>query len=760
MRLYRLSTPTPPAVSAGTSAQNSQYSEGRTTLLGSLYGYALTGAAATLLLGVVELVDVNIRLAPWFHSPLERAIFSSYFSLNVIWGLLIGLSVGVLAQPAALLQRATLKATGKSARVISAIVAGGGFCAIVAFLLNQQPQIHGHIFQIIREAEKFESLTVTLLSHERSISYLILFAVVAGCALLWAATRAISHTGPALRFLWIVALIVLIACAYYVDSRFEKQLYATSVHRSLFFINSALAMSLIATLRRGRGLVLGSSRRRLTALAAAVVLIAAVAFTFARFDKNQSLKTQVFYQTTQAKQFFKLTQWALDFDRDGYSSFLGGGDCDDRRADINPGETEVVGDGVDHNCIGGPLTAQDIDAWRQERSSLHQPPDPAAKRLSVLYVFIDALRADHLSAYGYQRKTSPNLDKLAANSCLFENAYTPAPNTFEALPKFTQGNYWDAHLKAWPEIMARSGYNALLFPRRLATLSRHVKGMKVVQNPNGGTFEVSIDSALEVLGATQKDQPFCAYLYSTDTHRPYKPHTNFHYGDSLIDLYDGEISYLDFHLGRVFDWLEKSGRLDDTMIVIMADHGESLGERGIYKHSSQLYNEQTHVPLIIHFPGAAPRSIGDYVSTIDLGPTILSAAGLDYPKECAGVSLVPLMQGQPFVHPPIYAEQTTQEVSPYVRFDQGVDPELKKYMIITQDGFKLIYNRDYFNFELYDLKDDPSEIRNLYDRMPERSADMKQRLGRFIDIVRVLRPWDADESQYFFGPTGEAREAK
>jgi hypothetical protein len=70
----------------------------------------------------------------------------------------------------------------------------------------------------------------------------------------------------------------------------------------------------------------------------------------------------------------------------------------------------------------------------------HVLPDPSAKRLNVIYVFIDALRPDHLGVYGYARNTSPNLDKLAARSSLFENAFTPAPNTFEALPKFTQGH--------------------------------------------------------------------------------------------------------------------------------------------------------------------------------------------------------------------------------------------------------------------------------------------------------------------------------
>ena len=496
------------------------------------------------------------------------------------------------------------------------------------------------------------------------------------------------------------------------------------------------------------------------AFAVGFALIGLVLFTFVCFDKDQNLKSLLFSRTTQAKQYFKLAQWVLDFDRDGYSSYLGGGDCNDHRVDINPRALEILGGGVDHNCIGGALTQQDISDWKSEHESLHQPPDASAKRRNVIYLFVDALRADHLSAYGYSRKTSPNLDRLAARSVLFENAYTPAPNTFEALPKFTQGTYWDAHLEGWPEIMAGNGYDALLFPRRISTLRRHVKGMKVVEEARVRTFEETIDVAIDLLGGAAADRPFCAYLYSTDTHRPYRPHAEFYYGPSLIDLYDGEISYMDFHFGRLLDALELSGKLKDTIIVIMADHGESLGERGVYKHSSQLYNEQTRVPMIVHLPGVSPRSIKDYVSTIDLGPTILNAVGLDYSKECAGVSLVPLMRGESYAHPPVYGEQTTQEVSPFVRPEQQVESVRKKYMVITQDGFKLIYNRDYYSFELFDLGNDPGEVRNIYDRMPERSAEMKKLLGRFIDVVTSSRPNDADESQYFFGPTGEPREAK
>ena len=737
------------------------------TLFRSLWNYSLVGGAASFLLSLIELVDVNFRLAPELQSLIERSIFSAYFSLDIAGGLLVGLLVGLGVYAASLLKRTveTVLARRRAAKPLHKLAAGATVCAIAAVLLNQQPQVHGYVLEIIREAEKFESLTVPLLNHERSTSYLMLMALVVGCSVLWMITRALYSAGSVLRGAWIAIVIVLIACGYYVDSRFEPLLYTTSIHRSMFLFDTALSMSLIATIfsrpRNGPGGQSHESRRgKIAALAGALVLAALVVFTFVRFDKNQNLKTQLFYRTTQARQYFKLAQWVLDFDRDGYSAILGGGDCDDQRRDINPGHSEILDDGVDHNCIGGAVNAQDIEDWKRENSALHQPPDPAAKRLNVIHVFVDALRADHLSAYGYHRKTSPNLDKLASRSSLFENAFTPAPNTFEALPKFTQGTYWDAHLEAWPEILARNGYDALLFPRRIATLRRHVKGMKIVDSARVGTFKETIDAAIAVLGGTPKDRPFGAYLYSTDTHRPYRPHDEFNYGSSTTDRYDGEVSYVDFHLGRLFDSLEASGRLDETMIVIMADHGESLGERGVYKHSSQLYNEQTHVPLIIHFPGVPSRSIKDYVSTIDLGPTILNAVGLDYPKECAGVSLVPLARGQPFEHPPIYGEQTTQEVSPFVRPDQNVDPELKKYMIITQDGFKLIYNRDYYSFELYDLKNDPAEIRNLYDRMPDKAADLRNRLGRFIDVVTVSRPWDADEGQYVFGPTGEPREAK
>ncbi|HKP14092.1 MAG TPA: sulfatase, partial [Blastocatellia bacterium] len=492
---------------------------------------------------------------------------------------------------------------------------------------------------------------------------------------------------------------------------------------------------------------------RLIAIAGLALFAAATLFTFVNFDRNQNLKVQLFSRTVQAKKHVQLIQWAMDFDRDGYSSFLGGGDLNDSRADINPGQTEVVADGADNNCIGGDLTRKDLERWRRDRQSRHVAPQPTPRRLNVIYVFIDALRPDRLGAYGYAKNTSPNLDRLAARAAVFENAYTPAPNTFEALPKFMQSSYWDAQLPAWTEVLAQNNYNAVLFPRRVVTLLRHVKGMTVAPHSPDGTFAGSVDTAIDVLGKAPADRPFAAYLYATDPHRPYRKHEGFDFGATDGDHYDSEIAYDDHQLGRLFDWMEQAGRMRDTMIVIMADHGESLGERGVHKHSSQLYNEQARIPMIVYVPDIAPRRVTDYVSSVDLGVTILNAAGLDYPQDCAGVSLLPLMRGEAFTHPPIYAEQTTEEDSPYLPPEKNLVPNGKKYMVVTQDGFKLIYNRDYYAFELFNLREDPREERNLYDRMPEKAAEMRALLGRYVDVVQASRPADADETQYRFGPT-------
>jgi arylsulfatase A-like enzyme len=725
-------------------------------IIPSLASYALLGAGAVLLLGLIELVDVNIQLSPVFESFTERLVLSTYLSMNLAVGAVIGLIVGISARSGSILKRGVceLLLRGRKANITLRAASWLLVCGLSALLLNQQAHVRGYSKGLIRELEKLAIIRHPLLNHERVASYLLVGGMVAVCSLVWMIARTSKSLKRPLKTLWLLCLIGLMAAGYGIDSRVEVQLYEHSLHHSMFLLNLTVSMALVASVYlsspRIRSHFARVRGRRALFVIALAILAGSLVFTLLKFGDNQNLKTQVFFRTTQAKQYFKLAQWALDFDRDGYSSVLGGGDADDSRADINPGRPEILGDGLDNNGIGGDLTAHDLDDWKRERASLHIT-DPSAQRLNVIYIFIDALRADHLGTYGYPRNTSPNIDRLAARSTVFENAFTPAPNTFEALPKFMQSSHWDGHYPTWTEMLGRNGYRNLLFPRRVATEKRHIKGMKIVHHSGGKGLNATIDAAIDVLGRTPPDRAFCAYLYATDPHRPYVRHDDFNFGASTTDGYDGEIAYTDSLFGRLFDWLEQSGRLSNTMIVFMADHGESLGERGVYKHSSQLYNEQEHIPMIIYSPGLAPRRVTDYVSSIDLGTTILSAVGIEPPKEYAGVSLGPLMRGEPFAHPPVYAEQTYNQDSPFVRLDQNVFPESKKYMVITQDGYKLIYNRNSYTFELFDLNHDKQELRNLFDRLPQKAEELKRLLGRFIDIVSVSRPWDADERQYIFG---------
>jgi arylsulfatase A-like enzyme len=725
----------------------------RSYLFKSTGGFALAGAFASLLLGLIELADINTQSPPVFSSVSERFWFIPYLSINIVVGLGAGLIAGLIAWTGSLLYRRLTRALGRGdgAPLWIKLGSAAALSASAAFLLNQVPPVNRYIIGLIREAEKFSSLRETLLNHERATSYLTLMALVMTCALIWIISRASGRMTGVVRLLWLAALSGLMLFTYYIDSRVEVQLYEYTLHRSMYLAGMTLALALVASIYfssdrlRSTLKSLPASKKKLFVSALTIILLAALAHTFYHFGSDHNLKSKTFFRTTQTKQNFKLAWWALDFDRDGYSALLGGGDSDDSRSDINPDRLEAPEDGIDNNSIGGDVTRQEIEEWLAGHTSLRSPMVAPGRRYNIVFFFIDTVRADHLSTYGYHRKTSPNIDRLSAT--VFENAFSPSPRTSEAVPKFMQSSYWDARVESWTQVLKRSGYDTMLFPGRRSWV-RYKSWMPVVHNSQGKRLKENIDVAIETLDQAGSERPFCAYIYIPDPHRPYLKHDDFYYGETTTDLYDGELAYTDYHVGRFIDWMERSKRIDDTIVVIMSDHGESLGERGVFRHSTQLYNEQVRVPMIVYVPGLKPRRIADYVSTIDLGSTILDLTGIERPEQYLGLSLAPLMRGEPFARPPVFGEQTLEEYSPFVRLDQQVNPLSKKYMVITQDGFKLIYNRNFSCFELYDLKNDPGESLNLFNRMPEKAESLKQLLGRFIDVVTASRPPEADEGRY------------
>jgi Sulfatase len=715
----------------------------------------LSGVAGFLLLSLLEQLDLNWRLNSLFSAASERIVLLAYSSVNVLVGAIVGFLAGLLVVSFFTISAVVEKAERrlKFSRWGSALLAILFTAGITATVLNQFSRPNSFVIGSIRELEKLGLLRDRLLNHERLASYLMLMGIVTVCALIATIVKASDGMNRYLKMVWIAALTAAILLGYYVDSRVEVQLYEFSLHRSLYLAGSLLAMALAGTLlgsttpisrwwaRPGTYLGRGASGAMM------LVLIASLVFTWFHFGKDQNLKTQLFFRSTQLKQNILLAWWVLDRDRDGYSALLDGGDSDETNKGINPGVSELLGDGIDNNGMGGDLTQQDVDDWRNQHHPAGSAAPSESRRFNIVYIFVDTVRADHLGAYGYHRKTTPNLDRLAEQSVVFENGFSPAARTAEAIPRFMQSSYWDARIQSWPEVLAHNDYKVMLFPGR-RSWERYATMMHVVRGGQGKPLEENIDFIIDTLGKTGPDRPFCAYVYIPDPHLPYLHHPDFDFGYGIADLYDGELAYTDHQIGRLLDWLDKSGRFQDTMIVVMSDHGESLGERDVYRHATQLYSEQTHVPMIIYTPGIAPRRIPEYVSTIDLGSTILSANGIARPDTYLGVNLVRLMQGEALRLPPVFAEVTKEEISKFVSLEQQVHPETKKYMAITQDGFKIIFNRDVFTFELYDLKNDPGEQHNLYSVMPEKAAKMTKIVFQYVDIVTASRPPDADEGRY------------
>src|SRR5262249_34351046 len=315
-----------------TGSTSALVARGRSTM-STAAEFAKAGFAAALLLTLIEAADLNVRLGPVFENFTERLTLAAYFSINLFWGLVIGFVTGLAAALAGL---AISKLDGRASRSSApprwrTTLATVGVAAAGAALLDLVPEVHRYVLGCIREAEKI-ALARVLLRAENFFTYLTILAILLCCGLLGLITRKRRSGSTPAAIGWMILLASVILAAYYVDSRVEVQQYEFSLHCSMFLLGFALALSLVssagALFRPGTRTSTRSATRFNAALLILVTVIAGVAFTIVHFDRNQNLKTQVFFRTVETKQFVKLMQWALDFDRDGYSSLLGGGDSD------------------------------------------------------------------------------------------------------------------------------------------------------------------------------------------------------------------------------------------------------------------------------------------------------------------------------------------------------------------------------------------------------------------------------------------------
>jgi arylsulfatase A-like enzyme/Flp pilus assembly protein TadD len=361
---------------------------------------------------------------------------------------------------------------------------------------------------------------------------------------------------------------------------------------------------------------------------------------------------------------------------------------------------------------------------------------------NVLLISIDTLRADHLGAYGFPRPTTPNIDAVAREGVLFKNAHTPVPMTLPAHVSMLTGTLPPTHglrdnlSNRLPESSLTLA--EMLKPRGFATgaiVSSFVLDRRFGTSQGFDTYDDRFEAVHKIGDISErkgdettrhardwldarKEQPFFLFVHFYDPHDPYEPPEPFA-SQWKEHPYEGEVAFADSCVGQVLEKLRQLGLYDQTLIVIVGDHGEMLGEHGELNHGFFIYEGALRVPLVIRVPRAqaAARQVDLPVSLIDVAPTIVSLVGGEVPKEVQGMDLSPWIAGQEAGARgrAIYAETVTPTHYYGASSLLGVIVDGWKYIETTRP-------------ELYDLRSDPAEATNLLEREPKRADAMGQTL--------------------------------
>ncbi len=381
----------------------------------------------------------------------------------------------------------------------------------------------------------------------------------------------------------------------------------------------------------------------------------------------------------------------------------------------------------------------------------------AEPTVNVLLITLDTTRADHIGCYGAAEALTPTLDRLAAAGVLFERAYTPAPLTLPTHASLMTGLYPPEHglitngrgrlddsIPTLAETLKRAGYDTGAF---VASFVLHSKfglhrGFNTYDDDLTHTDPTEyglhrqrdgkrvVDAALNWL-KQRRTKPFFCWVHLYDPHHPHLAHAD-EFGERFRDQpYDGEIAYVDRQVQRLLDHLKSCGAVDRTLIVVVGDHGESLGEHHEEDHSLTLYDSVLHVPWIWAGRGIDVKNqrVSQPVSLVDLRPTLLQAIGLKHPERTSGRSLANAFRGGTITGEECYSATD----DPLLEF--GWSP-LRSLIV---DKWKYIRSPE---TELYDLAADPRELENLAGEQPERIKDLESRLAKLEQRLTLRKSAD------------------
>ena len=398
------------------------------------------------------------------------------------------------------------------------------------------------------------------------------------------------------------------------------------------------------------------------------------------------------------------------------------------------------------------------------QSSQQQEPGARA-RPHILFITVDTLRADHLASYGYHLRTSPRIDRLAEEGVRFDRAYTAIPMTGPSHFSMFTGRYPQEHGaringvslpddSKWltiPQVLRRFGYKSAAFVSAWPLIGRltHLnRDFDVYDEEMGRSYQVFhsmrwaedvTKPALRWLENNQGGSSLFLWVHYFDPHEPYNLREEFANPEQVRDKdpnqpeyskevqnrivrYDSEIGYADKHIGMLLDRIDKLGMSENTLVVMLSDHGEGLGEQGFVGHGRWLYESTVRVPWIMRLPGKiAPGTvITQNVSTMDLAPTLLDLTVPEFRDETpisisyAGRSQVPAI---------LEAAAPGPRQIRFVSFEgkKGFIPGWISWVWRPNSGMpfrigkldgsmKMIWTPQEERFEFYDLAEDPLEL--------------------------------------------------
>jgi arylsulfatase A-like enzyme len=384
-----------------------------------------------------------------------------------------------------------------------------------------------------------------------------------------------------------------------------------------------------------------------------------------------------------------------------------------------------------------PHTAASAERQVAEAALPPLPDGPRRPEADVLLITIDALRADHVGAYGYKRATTPSIDRLAASGVRFARAYSQAPHTSFSVASMLTGKYFPTLARLAPgenhdpiatTLRTYGWRTAAFYPPAVFYVDAAKTKAYAATN---FSFEYvkfeyidaqrRVDQVLAYYD-TVKPQKSFVWIHFFEPHEPYEAHAGFSFGAGDIDRYDSEIAYTDVAVGRLV--AETRKRHPGTIVIVAADHGEEFDEHGGRYHGSTLYEEQLHVPLVVSIPGVPAGVVRDQVELIDVTPTVLNLLDIPVPARMRGTDLGPWLATPPAPAsrlPPAFAEVEDRR------------------MVVWRDE-KLICDLHWGFCAYYDLAADPGEKHNLAEERPERAAVMRGLLDHWLDGHVRLEP--------------------